>query len=272
MEEDFLVFLDETGDHSLQHIDKEYPIFALGAMVCKREDYIKVINPSFDELKYKYWGKRHVVFHSTCIRKSKDEFKILRNPLIREPFFNQLNYNIVNNPYRIIISAVDKFNHNLQYVDPANPYNLTLEFIMERTFFLVGRPFNGQKKCVFIAESRDHADNERLYDTFQKLKKRGTQFVNASELSFISDLRFVKKDENEIGHQIVDLCLYPTARTLLTSSIHPSMPYVYKKLYMKPSGGPIGYGLKFFPTGIEKSLIEDLKKASNALDNKSESS
>lgn len=258
--EDYLVYLDETGDHNLQHIDRQYPIFALGAMICTKQDYITKINPSFDGLKYEFFGKRHIALHSTCIRNSRNEFSILRNPQIRTAFFEQLNKRMIQAPYQLVISAVNKYDHNLTYSDPKNPYSLTLGFILERLFFLIGRPNGGRKGCQLIAESRDDADNIRLERVFDHYLRNGTGFVSSTELQFIKGISFVKKEENETGHQIVDLCLYPTARTLLSASVHPSMPYFYNKLYKRSDGLLYGYGLKYFPSGIQQPLLEEMKK------------
>lgn len=266
---DFLAFLDETGDHSLQHIDRQYPIFALGAVFCKNETYRNQINPIFDGLKYRFWGKRHVILHSTDIRNSRNDFAILRNPSIRNDFIECVNNAITNSPFELVISAVDKYDHNLHYSDPTNPYNLTLEFLMERAYYLIGKPNNNDKSCLFIAESRNEDENQKLLRVFQKIKRNGTRFVTASQLDFIIDLKFIKKQENEIGHQIADLCLYPTAKTLLSGRVYQSMPVVYKKLYKNfYNGNPNGYGLKFFPSGINPGLLDSMKNAAESVDKK----
>ncbi|WP_210367945.1 DUF3800 domain-containing protein [Bacillus sp. REN3] len=258
MDEEFLVFIDETGDHSLQHIDMEYPIFGLGALFCKYDHYVRHINPIFDDLKYKYFNKRHVLLHSTDIRRRRKDFNILLHPETRENFFNDLNTAIQEAPFFFVTSFVDKLKHSEQYVDPDNPYDLTLSFIMERSFFLIKKRYPNAK-CRFIAESRDHAENSKLLKTFEYLKTVGTSFVSAAELEFISSLDFVKKEENETGHQIVDLCLYPLARTYLKGECHPSVPIFYDKIYKSPSGSPSGYGLKTFPSGISRTLIEEIE-------------
>lgn len=259
LEEEFLVFLDETGDHSLQHIDKQYPIFALGAFFCSSDRYINEINPAFDQLKYKFFNKRHVILHSTDIRRSRKDFNILLNENTRASFFEELNKTISDTRFQFVFSLVDKLEHTGQYVDPDNPYDLTLSFIMERARFLIGKKFPGAK-CRFIAESRDKSENQKLKKTFDRFKKSGTGFVGARELDFITDLDFVSKSENETGHQIVDLCLYPLARTYLTNKCHPSVPYFYPQIYKNPSNqSPIGYGLKSFPSNISSRLIKDIE-------------
>jgi len=264
--ENYLAFLDETGDHSLQHIDRQYPIFALGAIFCSTQSYIREINPIFDELKYKYWNKRHIILHSTDIRSSRGDFSILRNSNTRNSFVDDINNAILKSPFDLVISAVNKVHHNFQYVDPTNPYTLTLEFVMERAYYLVGRPNGNSKTCLFIAESRNDDENEKLLKVFHRIKRNGTRFVSSSDLKFITDLIFVKKQENETGHQIADLCLYPTAKTLLSQNIYPSFPIVYKKFYKNNQGSPNGYGLKFFPSGISRELLDAMRSASDAID------
>lgn len=260
LEEEFLIFLDETGDHSLQHIDTQYPIFGLGAVICNTEKYIKEINPSFDEFKYNFFKKRGVILHSTDIRKSRKDFSIMLNPNVRNSFIEDLNATISNAPFAFCVSLIDKLEHKGQYVDPDNPYDLTLAFILERAFFIITKNFPGTK-CRIIAESRDKKENDNLLKTFSNYKRNGTGQVTASELSFITGLDFVSKKENETGHQIVDICLYPLARTYLTGKCHPSVPHFYKKVYKNPKNkSPIGYGIKTFPYSLSKELVKEIEK------------
>jgi Protein of unknown function (DUF3800) len=257
--EEFLVFLDETGDHSLQHIDREYPVFGLGALFCKYDRYVNEINPLFDDLKYKYFNKRSVILHSTDIRGRRKDFKILLNKDTRTKFIDDLNETMKTAPFVFVASFVDKLGLSEQYWDPDNPYDLTLSFIMERAYFLIKKNYPNAK-CRFIAESRDHAENSRLLKTFEYYKNKGTSFVSPQELEFIVDLDFVGKKENETGHQIVDLCLYPFARTYLKGTCHPSVPVFYDKVYKNPNNNsPVGYGIKTFPNRISSKLISEIE-------------
>src|SRR5699024_4902602 len=105
--------------------------------------------------------------------------------------------------------------HRTQYILPANPYELTLAFLMERIFFIT-KEYN-HPKLKIIAESRDKKENDTLYQTFLNYKNNGTTNISSDELSFIEDLIFIDKSENENGHQIVDICLYPLARTFINN-------------------------------------------------------
>ena len=51
-----IVYLDETGDHSLDKIDKTFPIFALIMLICDTEEYVSKIAPMFNRLKIDTFG------------------------------------------------------------------------------------------------------------------------------------------------------------------------------------------------------------------------
>src|SRR5699024_9847838 len=115
-------FMDETGDHSMQHIDLQYPVFGLGGMLCSKENYVNNINPVFDFLKYELFDKRHVILHSYDIRKSKKDFKKLVNRDFRQQFYEMLDVAFEETNFQLIFSFVNKNDHRTQYILPANPY------------------------------------------------------------------------------------------------------------------------------------------------------
>ena len=58
-----IVYLDETGDHSLENEDKDFPVFALVMMVCDQEAYKNVLVPMVNRLKFDYFGHECVIIH-----------------------------------------------------------------------------------------------------------------------------------------------------------------------------------------------------------------
>ena len=75
---DYIVFVDESGDHSLTSIDADFPVFALAFCIVEKADYIAKIVPEMQALKFKYWGHDAIVLHEHDIRKEKGEFAFLR--------------------------------------------------------------------------------------------------------------------------------------------------------------------------------------------------
>lgn len=241
-----IAFLDESGDHSLQHIDVQFPVFALAATVFNIEYYLNTANPMIDRLKYKYWGHRNIIFHSVDIRKQKGDFQILREKDKREQFTEDMNRLITDLEFKIIASGIHKIDHIKQYTTPDSPYNLTLEFIMERLFFY----FRGSNnRSLMIAESRGEKENADLYNVFKKIMRNGNSNITSQEFQgCITDLKFYDKKVNENGNQISDLVVYPIARKILSKAKNYT-PYIKikTKFYCKQNGIFWGYGLKAFP-------------------------
>ena len=91
---DYIVYVDESGDHSLTSIDKDYPIFVLAFSIFQKETYIKDIVPRFQKLKFKYFGHDIIILHENEIRRRKNDFKQLYNKEIFTSFIDDLTQTI----------------------------------------------------------------------------------------------------------------------------------------------------------------------------------
>jgi hypothetical protein len=148
--------------------------------------------------------------------------------------------------FEVIASGINKIDHLSQYSTPQSPYNLTLEFIMERLFYY----FKGsQKSCAIVVESRGDKENDDLYKVFDRLMKGGNNYVTSSEFKqHIVDLKFLPKKFNENGNQISDLVVYPIARKIINKAKDYKPYHIIKsKFYSKSNGCFWGYGFKAFP-------------------------
>jgi len=80
---EYIAFLDECGDHTLELIDKDFPLFLLATVVMRRADYVEKVVPAITRLKLKYWVHEGVNLHSRDIRKAKGPFGFLQVPDLR---------------------------------------------------------------------------------------------------------------------------------------------------------------------------------------------
>lgn len=239
-------FLDESGDHSLIHIDDQFPVFVLAAIIIPINYYRSTINTQINQLKLKYWGHHDVVLHSRDIRKSKGLFDILLNPYTRAAFIADLNNIMSSLDYKVIAAAIKKDDLVDAYKYPYSPYDLTLEFIMER----INMSFNGTHSRVkLLAESRDTKLDKELLQVYSQLTKHGNKYLSGPEfLQHIDGLEFIKKASNENGLQLADLVAHPIARKVIKpNQCNRAYPIVSSKFHSDHRGIVAGCGLKIFP-------------------------
>ena len=211
---DYLVFVDESGDHGLLSIDANFPVFVLVFCIIKKQTYIEKICPDFYTFKHKYWGHENVILHEADIRKKKDHFQFLRaSKAIREAFFDDLNSLIHNADFKYIAAIIDKKILKEKYTKPFNPYEISTLFCLERLTGFLSNKHQGTKILNVVIESRGKREDSELRNEFfkiiqddHKLKNRAINFHD-----FEWKPIFVRKQFNTIGLQIADLIARPIA-------------------------------------------------------------
>lgn len=244
----YFLFLDESGDHDLTFVDKNFPLFLLCGCIIE-ESALKTIESDINSFKQKYFGTTEVILHSRDIRKCQGAFQILFDLRLKEQFYRDLNLILGKSNYCLLGSGIDKENLVKQYGKVAkNPYNLSLSFIIERLIFYLDALDKGTSVKI-LAEERGKKEDRMLLSHFNSIIDRGTYYLNPDRLKQkIKGFSFHGKYDNLTGLQIADLCAYPMARYLL----HPKEPYipfkvVEEKIYANRRGKYLGWGLKVFP-------------------------
>lgn len=74
---DYIVYVDESGDHSLESIDPEYPVFVLSFCIFRKDVYAETITPAVRKLKFHTFGHDMAVLHEIDIRKKRGAFSRL---------------------------------------------------------------------------------------------------------------------------------------------------------------------------------------------------
>ncbi|MFC1807942.1 DUF3800 domain-containing protein [Candidatus Omnitrophota bacterium] len=241
----YIVYLDETGDHSLELVDKDFPLFALAMFICDADIYNNKIMPIVHQLKIDYFGHETVILHSRDIRKAQKDFGFLTNSRKRNEFCERINKIMSDSDYSLIASVIRKQEHKDKYgLNADNPYDLAMMFCMERLLpFLEER---SQEKVHLIAESRGKKEDDELMLSFLRIANQGTNFITAERFKKIDfKLRFVPKAMNVIGTQLADLAAYPIARYVHNPKRANSAYNVLRKKFYKGKGRV--YGLKIFP-------------------------
>ena len=218
---DFIVYVDESGDHSLTSIDRHFPVFGLSFCVVKKADYVDSVVPAVQKLKFKYWGHDAIILHEQDIRKSKGDFAwLMADQEKRKPFFRDLNQIMVDAPVALIGSVIDKMALIDTYPNPCSPYRLALHYCLERLLmFLLNNGQSGRRIHV-VFECRGKSEDDELELTFRQIVDGGIRFGNRKHEfeSLEFEPKFAKKAANSTGLQLADL----TARPMALATLRPN--------------------------------------------------
>lgn len=241
-----VMFLDESGDHSLVKIDEQFPVFCLAGCIFDESEYQQNSKAKIDAFKIRYFSDSNVILHSRGIRKCEPPFNILLNAVTKQGFYTDLNNLIASLPYTILASAILKTKLKDQYSDPANPYTLSLEFLIERFLYFLEE--NNDIGYISV-ESRDPKSNTDLLTAFTETINNGNgmHITGKRFQKKIQKMIFVTKQQNENGHQIADLVAYPTAKYALDPSKGNPAFDVIRPRFREKGKEIFGYGLKIFP-------------------------
>ena len=210
---DFIVFADESGDHGMVSIDAQFPVFALVFCLFEKARYVDEIEPAFRRLKFKYFGHDSIVLHEHDIRKQKSQFALLRNAEIREAFMADVTALMATVPFQGYASIIDKNALKARYADPWNPYEVAMQFCMEKiSNRLVAHQQRGRLTHVLF-EGRGKVEDSQLELEFRRIaandRRWGWRHVDFSRAPL--EPVFVPKAANLAGHQFTDLIARPLA-------------------------------------------------------------
>ncbi len=261
---DWIVSIDESGSSDLKYIQKSMvtgatvdsgsKLFTITACAIKTNS----LNDSRDivmSVKNKYWEnalycykdeEKRVCFHSKEIRSKKGAF----NPtLIDYPkFITDLSDMIYNIPMTLFSASVNKYELIQKYVHPSDPYDLCMNFVLERLMWNIGK----NEDCYIILESRGKKEDKMLLDKIKYLIDYGNNMNEASTFSKIKGVYFNPKwsriADNKKSYwelELSDLCAYPIHKYLAYGTMDPAFDVLKNKICGFPNF--MGRGLKKFP-------------------------
>ncbi len=242
-----VMFLDESGDHSLEKIDASYPMFVLAGCIFDFDYYLQEAEKKVNELKIKHFGRTNIILRSYNIRKQKGDFACLVDRRKREALYEAIDNLVKNLNFTVIAAAINKTKLKGQYGRPTNPYHLCLQFILERAVMYLGR---SNQKMMFRIESRETHNDQKLSEIYEHFRSNSHRLFDKNEIQLkLADLSFNQKTQNIAGMQIADLVAYPIGKWVLDSTReNKAFTIIEKKLHRKPRTNIyLNYGLKVFP-------------------------
>jgi len=242
-----VLFLDESGDHSLNVIDAQYPVFVLGGAIVDLEYAKTELEQQLAQFKLKLFGRTDLILHTADIARNRNGFERLSDPAFRQLFYDRLNTLMSSLEYKVVACAIEKEEHLSRYgMEALDPYLLSLNILVERFCFEVGDVRHGG---VIVAEQRNPMLDHQLELAWLQLRVSGTHYLQGAQIEKrVRDLLIRPKDQNIAGLQLADLVVGPIGRFVLGKSSHEDFRIIESKFRRGPRGaGYMGTGLVILP-------------------------
>lgn len=249
---DYIVDVDESGDHSLISINPVYPVFVLAFCIMHKRHYAERVIPSVEKFKFNYFGHDAIVLHEREIRKQTGDFVKLTDQELRSAFMNDFARIMEVNNYVVVACVIDK--KRLKELKPApedglNAYHIALNFCLDGLCDFLDEKNQLSLRTHILVECRGKKEDKELELEFRRLCN-GKALKN-NPLLF--DVVFLDKKTNAIGLQLADLIARPIGNHYLRSGQKNNAFEIIEKKFLCRGGRTQlgadyeGYGLKFVP-------------------------
>lgn len=269
---EYIVYVDESGDHALATPDPDYPVFVLAFCIFQKAEYARLAVPRLAQLKFRYFGHDMVVLHEHEIRKSKGEFRILLRRETREAFLHDLNALVAEVPFTIVASCIRKHEFVERRGVSSNLYHVALEAGLEQIARFLHERGQHQAATHIVFERRGRREDQELEQEFSRICRDRSLHaagpaagqVAGSGVGMIPGqqpgagagagpgdaLRLVmaSKQSNTCGLQLADLVARPIGRHILSpEQPNRALALLAPKLRRSPEGEVRGWGLLCAP-------------------------
>ena len=246
---DYVVYVDESGDHSLATIDQQYPVFVLALCVFHKRHYSERIIPAIEKLKFNYFGHDSVVLHETDIRKQRGDFAFLSHKPRYDEFLGWLGEIMAKANFILIACVVDKRRLDRQAGEDSNPYHVALDLCLRRLHDFLAEKGQERRLTHVIVECRGKKEDRELELEF--LRICAGDAGKDHPLPF--QLVFADKKSNLAGLQLADLVARPVGLSYLRpSQANQAFELLKPKFYCAGGRRHVGaryegYGLLLHP-------------------------
>lgn len=245
----YIVYVDESGDHSLQSIDQQYPVFTLAFCIFHKRHYSEVIVPAIEKFKFNHFGHDQVILHEHEIRKRVGIFNFSGDRVHQKHFMDELTDIVDFGNFILIATTIDKLALKKQYAD-SNAYHIALAHCMETLHEFLLEKNEQDKKTHVVVESRGKKEDGELELEFRRVCDGSNRFGIHLPL----DIQFSDKKAMSSGLQLADLVARPIGlNTLRPNQENRAFDALKVKLYCDrgregAGKGYEGVGLKIFPS------------------------
>lgn len=245
----FIVYVDESGDHGMQTVDSNYPIFVLAFCVFYKAHYSEKVVPALQKFKFNHFGHDHVILHEHEIRKETGSFRF-NGKAQKLSFLQKLTRIIETSNFIVISSVIDKLRLRTKDDQASNPYHLALGFCLENLYTLLQEKNQHGALTHIIFECRGAKEDKDLELEFRRICDGANRLSHTLPFEIV----FADKRSNSAGLQLADLVARPIGLSVLRrGQENRAFDVLHRKFYC--SGGRKnlgegfdGLGLMIYPT------------------------
>jgi hypothetical protein len=206
----YALFIDESGKLEVSNNSSVYVLCGCSILEENRE----VLKILADQIKFKYWGRTDIVFHSREIGRNEGDFEIFKDkPELKESFIKDLLLFLNSIPVIIFTIVIDKdaaykLNWNEIKIVKETSNKLIYNFIT----FLLSKP--NTSGHIIIESANSKKDKYYLNSFSYFLSPNGAQsleFEHTQIRKILTSISFVTKNNFDIEEQISDLFAYAAA-------------------------------------------------------------
>ena len=204
----FKLYVDELGmSHPKSYNISPYYIL-LGCII--DENYQRNLSDYANHIKFKYWGRTDVIFHSAEIARNLNDFSIFNNNSNkRDEFIDDLLELLSKTPVTITASVINKQKAHQNSWSEKTVIRQTAEVVLFNflAFIYTKRPCKGHIIIEASSAQRDviylEAFNHILSPSF---KRANPHFIDIR--NHLTSINFVTKQNHDIESQVADLLVY----------------------------------------------------------------
>ena len=245
----FVVYVDESGDHVLGALDPNYPMFVRAFCVFYKRHYSERVVPALQKFKFNHFGHDSVVLHEHEIRKEQGAFRF-QNRSHRLQSTDELTGISQTSNFILIACAIDKRQLSTRHEAPENAYHVALGFCLETLHELMLEKGQDLATTHVIFECRGKREDNALELEFRRICDGANRWTKSLPFSIV----LADKKMNSAGLQLADLVARPVGLRLLRPN-QPNRAFDVLKRKFFCSGGrqAVGrgfenWGLKIYPT------------------------
>jgi len=245
----FIVYVDESGDHGMDTLDPNYPVFVLSFCIFHKRYYCETVVPALEKFKFNHFGHDLVVLHEHDIRKEKGAFNFFQGRQHQQQFLNELTQIIDTSNFILISCVIDKTELKNRPGSAPNPYHVALGFCLETLHEFLQEKNQAGTTTHVVVECRGKKEDNELELEFRRI----CDGENRQGISLPFNIFFADKKVNSTGLQLADLVARPIGLSVIKpDQENRAFEVLKKKFYCSGGRQNVGngfehWGLKIYP-------------------------